>query len=594
MSNKIENIGMQPIHIRFSTNINNDKQTQILTKSMIYTPPKKDEDEDEDEDDDDNKKKKNETITEYPLFTDNIKLPINTILKLPKKFQKDLFFNPLAFKKLIGNKIENDIEVRNRNATNNLIILLSILFPISFPIKSNIRETFSENIKETVININANEDEALFSMLTDIFDQTENDYGYCDFNEPYTVTKITLINDIINDPIFSELIQNSINFQNFRSEKMKKYKKTSKEIRTIIENTINKNLSNIQNEFKNTNSDVYGSYKRIISKTSNINRDAKHPPSLMEPMLNSLIKEDKSNIDSIINTFVKLYELKQASTDLNYIPFTFTKLDGFSKLLNDSYNYYIQIETLKAISNLNIANNFFQKEKENPKSLNSVEKTIITTLKSYNIFDSFLQLIQKYKSPNRSYTNENLSKILDNSETNMDEYINLIDYINKINKEERPSDELLNNDNMKDNLQTGVMYVIETIQDNNNSKDKKEIQPLNKKSNKYYDVMINFELIKGVLTDENMSEIKCPYKNDFLIALYDKLKYAEDRNPILFYNNFNVFDLNKYIEKKKQEGGFPANITTIKKEGKKTRKRKKTRFNKSIRIANSFNKLYSY
>ena len=594
MSNKIENIGMQPIHIRFSTNINNDKQTKILTKSMIYTPPKKDEDEDENEGDDDNKKKKNETISEYPLFTDNIKLPINTILKLPKKFQKDLFFNPLAFKKLIGNKIENDIEVRNRNATNNLIILLSILFPISFPIKSNIRETFSENIKETVININANEDEALFSMLTDIFDQTENEYGYCDFNEPYTVTKITLINDIINDPIFSELIQNSISFQNFRSEKMKKYKKNSKEIRTIIENTINKNLSNIQNEFKNTNSDVYGSYKRIISKTSNINRDAKHPPSLMEPMLNSLIKEDKSNIDSIINTFVKLYELKQASTDSNYIPFTFTKLDGFSNLLNDSYNYYIQIETLKAISNLNIANNFFQKEKENPKSLNSVEKTIITTLKSYNIFDSFLQLIQKYKSPNRSYTNENLSKILDNSETNMDEYINLIDYINKINKEERPSDELLNNDNMKDNLQTGVMYVIETIEDNNNSKEKKEIQPLNKKSNKYYDVMINFELIKGVLTDENMSEIKCPYKNDFLIALYDKLKYAEDRNPILFYNNFNVFDLNKYIEKKKQEGGFPANITTIKKEGKKTRKRKKTRFNKSIRIANSFNKLYSY
>ena len=34
-----ENIGIQPIHIRFSTNMNDDK-SQIFTKSMIYKPPK--------------------------------------------------------------------------------------------------------------------------------------------------------------------------------------------------------------------------------------------------------------------------------------------------------------------------------------------------------------------------------------------------------------------------------------------------------------------------------------------------------------------------------------------------------------------------
>jgi hypothetical protein len=46
----------------------------------------------------------------------------------------------------------------------------------------------------------------------------------------------------------------------------------------------------------------------------------------------------------------------------------------------------------------------------------------------------------------------------------MDEYIKFINYINKINKEDRPKDELLNNDSMKDKLQTGVMRVLENNQ----------------------------------------------------------------------------------------------------------------------------------
>ena len=175
-----ENIGIQPIHIRFSTNINDDK-SQIFTKKMIYTPPKEDEEEDTEKE---KKEKTNnqEKTSEFPLFTDNVKLPVNTILKLPKEYQKEIFFSPLEFKKLIGNKVEKDIEVRNKNAKDNIIILLNILFPISFPIKSNIRETFSENIEDTIINLNTDENESMFSTLTDFIEQSENEYSYCNFN----------------------------------------------------------------------------------------------------------------------------------------------------------------------------------------------------------------------------------------------------------------------------------------------------------------------------------------------------------------------------------------------------------------------------
>ena len=595
-----ENIGIQPIHIRFSTNMNDDK-SQIFTKKMIYNPPKKGEEdtEKEKEEKEEKEEKSNnpEKTSDFPLFTDNVKFPVNTILKLPKEYQKEIFFSPLEFKKLIGNKVEKDIEVRNKNAKDNIIILLNILFPISFPIKSNIRETFSENIEDTIINLNTDENESMFSTLSDFIDQPENEYSYCNFNRPYTVSKVTLINDIINDSIFSELIQLSSNFQLIRQKKIDEYNKKVNELLTTIKKNIAAQFINIQNTFKDVNTPVNDTYKKIINKKSSINREAKHPPALMEPYLTSLIDEDKSNVENIINTFVKLYELKEASTDPNYIPFTFTKLKGFSDLLNDSFNYFIQKQILDSITQLNVANAYFKKEKEDSKSLTSTEKKIISTLKSFNIFDTFLKTINKFKSPTRSYTNEYLSKVLNNSGSEMDEYIKLIDYINKINKEERPKDELLNNDTMKDKLQTGIMRVLEQKQpqkteggENKEMPKKITDDPLQNTMNKFYDVMIDLELIDGVLDDNTLDDIKCPYKNEYLVENYKKLKYADQKNPILFYNNFKVFDMGKYTKKNKtskktMKGGFPANANKSEsvRNNKKTRRNRRKRQNKSIR-----------
>jgi hypothetical protein len=589
-----ENIGIQPIHIRFSTNMNDDK-SQLFTKSMIYKPPKEEKPEEQEE------SPNAENFTEYPLFTNNSKLPLNTILKLPPDAQKDLFFSPLAFKKLIGTKVENDKEVRIKNAQDNFIILLNILFPTSFPIRSNLRETFSENIQDTIVDIGIPDDN-IFSPITDIFQQRENKYAYCTFNnEPCTISKITFINDIINDPIFSELIQISTNFQIIRQKKIDEYKKKADDLFNSIKKNIASNLTTIQTAFKTEDTPVNDMYKKVINKRSNINFQAKHPPSLMEPYLKSIIDEDKSNTEDIINTFVKLYELKEVSTDPNYIPFTFTKLPGFSNLLNDSFNYYMQKQILDSITQLNIANGYLKKEKEDSKSLTSIEKKIISVLKSFNIFDTFLKTMQKFKNPNRSYTNEYLSKIINNSETEMDEYIKFIDYINKINKEERPSDEVLNNDFMKDKLQTGVMTVQDNIQPENTEKKENIQDPLRSTTKKHYDVMVNYELIKGILNDENLDDIKCPYKDEYLVELYNNLKYADQKNPVLFYNKFKVFDMAKYAknntEKKSpsMKGGYPAkgaNNNNKKKGGyPKTRRNRRRRQNKTIRSIHNSQRL---
>ena len=107
-----ESIGIQPIHIRLSTNIGGSSETK-LTKNLIYIPKEKD---NEKEDTDDSEG----STSEYPYFTDSVKFPTSKILKLSKKQQLELFFNKKTFKKVIGN-------VSNVDEDNRISILIIIL-----------------------------------------------------------------------------------------------------------------------------------------------------------------------------------------------------------------------------------------------------------------------------------------------------------------------------------------------------------------------------------------------------------------------------------------------------------------------------------
>ena len=66
---------------------------------------------------------------------------------------------------------------------------------------------------------------------------------------------------------------------------------------------------------------------------------------------------------------------------------------------------------------------------------------------------------------------------------------------------------------MIDNLKTGVMSVREKI---NDSKKDEKIDPLKQQTKLYYDCFVNFELIEGLLNDDVVELIECPYRNNFL------------------------------------------------------------------------------
>ena len=588
-----ESIGIQPIHIRFSTNSNNDS-TQILTQNMIYLPPnedKEDKEENETINTDKNKDSSNKNES-YPLFTDQARISVSKLVKLPREKQIETFFIKNDFKKLIGSSFTKDVDERNENAEHNLRTMLQIFFPTLFPIQANMTETFSEKMKNVLAapNVESNNSN-VFSLLANFMGK-ENDYGYLNIGKQYTVTKITLINDIINDQLFKNLIQPSINFQAWRNETIQKYTENSTDIMTKIKTLIQKHFNDIKSSLKKQGEDPYKDLEKIKNTNSAINREAGHPPRLLVPYFDTLLNTEITNVKTIVDMFIEFYKLNNAAPNdkPNYIPYSIKTLPGFNDLLENSIKYKIDAELLNTITNMEVAINYLTKIKEKDKISNYVDKTVAEKIKTFTHLETFVQMIKEFRSPIRFYSNKQLTTLFNDTGKNIQPFMEFIEFLRKIVIEDKPEDKLLSNTTMIDNLKTGVMSVREKI---NDSKKDEKIDPLKQQTKLYYDCFVNFELIEGLLNDDVVELIECPYRNNFLGTIYNDLKTSENKNPMLFYNNIPVFDMAKYTQKnrstkgsKKIKGGFIPRGTSLASSSPKTaskkytRKRRKNRRNK--------------
>ena len=591
-----ESIGIQSVHIRFSTNSNNDS-TQILTQNMIYLPPNEDKEDKEDKEEnetintDKNKDSSNKNES-YPLFTDQARISVSKLVKLPREKQIETFFIKNDFKKLIGSSFTKDVDERNENAEHNLRTMLQIFFPTLFPIQANMTETFSEKMKNVLAapNVESNNSN-LFSLLANFMGK-ENDYGYLNIGKQYTVTKITLINDIINDQLFKNLIQPSINFQAWRNETIQKYTENSTDIMTKIKTLIQKHFNDMKSSLKNPDEDPYKDLEKIKRTNSAINREAGHPPRLLVPHFDTLLNTEITNVKTIVDMFIEFYKLNNAAPNdkPNYIPYSIKTLPGFNDLLENSIKYKIDAELLNAITNMEVAINYLTKIKEKDKISNYVDKTVAEKIKTFTHLETFVQMIKEFRSPIRFYSNKQLTTLFNDTGKNIQPFMEFIEFLRKIVIEDKPEDKLLSNTTLIDNLKTGVMSVREKI---NDSKKDEKIDPLKQQTKLYYDCFVNFELIEGLLNDDVVELIECPYRNNFLVTIYNDLKTSENKNPLLFYNNIPVFDMAKYTQKnrstkgsKKIKGGFIPRGTSLASSSPKTaskkytRKRRKNRRNK--------------
>ncbi len=556
MSSLNESIGIRPIYIRFTTNDNPSNET-ILTRDMIYIPSENKEREENivqninDQKGVEKKTNEDEELSKYPFFTDSVRFPTPSILKLSREDQLKLFFSKTFFKQKIGHKTNVDDDVRNDNAEYNLKALLNILLPTSFPIKNNIYETFSGNIKNIIIPSDFASDSNIFEML---FSDIENKYGYLNINgRNWTVVKINLINDLINDKTFSSLIQSGSYFQKWKELKLTNYKKNVEELEKEISDIIKDKLPNIQKTLtpdptkKDAEQNEAVRARLALNKGFGNQPGVRIPTRFLTPLFNSLITT--TDMQEIITLFNKMQNLRIKSGSERkefYIPLAIMKIDGISDLLKKSSEYTLKKNIIDNLTSLKKIYEIIKNKQEDKN-----ENPAIDELLKNKELKAFLDEVIKYRPPNRNYTNKLLTETLENIDVNINNFLEFIDFINKIKIEgERPKEEILSNEQMTDRLKTGLMIVSESnIQD-----EKKDILGLN--TNFHYDCLVNFQLIDGLVNDDNLDDVKCPYRNQMLDIQYKNLKYADEKNPVLFYIDSKPFDMGKT-----QKGGRNYNKT---------------------------------
>lgn len=559
-----QHIGIRPIHIRFTTNDNPNTES-ILTRDMIYIPPKdieRDADitktmSEQKEPEQNTLSNGEEELSQYPFFTDTVRLPMATILKLSREDQIKLLFNKTFFKQKIGNKTYVDLDERNSNAEFNLKAILNILLPTSFPVKNNIYETFSGNIKGKTISTNFQSDSSIFELL---FSDEDNKYGYVNIGgKTWTVVKINLINDLINDKTFTPLIQSGIVFKTWKQNKTQEYQNDIDQLEKTILTLIKEKLPNIKNlltadpnkkdEFQ---SDIVKA-RKYLSKGSGNQPGVIVPSRYLKDQIDKLFETNDTQIIIKIFSIIEDLRIRSGIDRKDYwIPISIAKIEGFTELLKQSNEYVFKKRLIEQLNSLKKVYEIMKKKKQD-----KVEDPVLRELLDNRQLQAFLDETLKYKAPNRSYSNKLLLDILDKTDIDIDEFLDFIDYISKVNIEnERPEEILLTDEKMTERLKTGVMIV----SDKQITDDDKDVLGLN--INYHYDCLMNLQLIDGMVNDDNIEDVTCPYKEQMLNIIYNNLKYAEQKNPMLFY-----IESKPFIMASTQKGG-----RIIKKTIRKTKK----------------------
>ena len=151
----------------------------------------------------------NVSLTEHPFFTYKYRYPLSYLQRIGNyKDRINIFFNEGEFNRVMskGDYIStfNNEEELNTLMEDNIMIMLEILFPTKFPVINNLDTSFD------YVTLSSS-----YKPLS--FDKNKyNLFSYLKVNnKEYTIKKVTFYNDIINHPLYYQLIYKTYLFQDW-------------------------------------------------------------------------------------------------------------------------------------------------------------------------------------------------------------------------------------------------------------------------------------------------------------------------------------------------------------------------------------------
>jgi hypothetical protein len=376
-------IGIKQLKLRIKTSIPGKEEYIEFTSDLL------------------NIKSKGKPFAKYPFFSDTYLYPKIKLQNLTYEQVVDFFFNKDTFLKTLRNKTRKNIQEEKDSEiikTTNFELTLRLLFPTTFPLVDNI-----ENSVEYVIP-NTNK---ITLKIPDTFSilprQVKSNFSYLNIgSETYTITKTIWNNDVMNHPIYSEILQTYKEFDIWKSDASLNINNTETEVKNM-----NDILSYVFDAVQKSDEDPLFKkmYDQSKSPYTENRRYDKH--SDRQEFDNAIDEIMQKNEDSLMDD-IKKYE------------------DEYNILITDLSNGLYNITPVQLIPSVNNFMNSINEEKEKLSKNTDFDKVLI-------IFRNKLQSVIALETDkeNIDKTKNILNEIIFNMEFLYNSKKNLIEFRKK-------------------------------------------------------------------------------------------------------------------------------------------------------------------
>jgi hypothetical protein len=564
-----------------------------------------------------NSKKK---LSNYPYFTDSVLFPREKLQYLNYDEIVTFFFNKREFITML--KLQNNIytkknQINKSNFTRkdnikynsnsneiknkNFILMLELLFPTTLPLVNNIETSLSYILKDKKETIPFQEQSQNNSFLENTIPilqflplNISNKFSYLKINNNiYTITHTIWINDVMNHPIYKDILSKYHTFEKWKI----KYEinleendhKNQTEIVKYIIRVIGKNNNKLDFDkaqikyIPSSNStkiliqnynEAFHSLKKI-SNFTDINNNKKII-ELFSIITNIFYILNKSysyrslfryydKIDSI-GKRIKDYELKKDINDyILDLNFEYLNEDEDDNNYRNNKSYTIK----NKISNYFPEFNNFVKsiyEMKNRKIDNPIWKKVITKIidgeKDHN-FKSLWNNINVCYSFTEIKSEEKQNETMDYKEKNEKmERIQKLEKLQKLIKKEEQKKRILGGNNKCNNTDYKLNVGFDIIK-SSYKKDDKEYK--NDENTKIIEVYLQMDVIEGEINNENVHLFNCIYNDMYLGNMYHNLLYNSKeewniKEQLIFFSAKKILENDKKNKKNDKNQKLENNI----------------------------------
>ena len=518
---------MYTLEMQILTNYSKGKPT-LLTNNILVVPEI------------DKKEGENLALESYPFFTYKVEYPLQKLRNIINYQDRiNIFFNKTKFINFILNKGENPIlkneKQRNERMETNLLVMLEILFPTSFPVIDNIHTSYNYLKSET--SLKPFYADHLFSAG---YTSNINIDG-----QPKTVKKVILYNDIVNHPVYRELIDGTISFIDYAKETDPDFLTKSM---NELEKIYSKKKDSLPIQYTNHEISFLNQYRYSIRTINNENLQ-----NLIEHSYDNEVKKFYDFIQYLYNYYIRQYAKEELKPEFEELIKNGISSLNLKDIRNAKKEVYVMLELHPGDIN---DPNFKKCDYYDEEVTNKVEKFMQGTLNNDILLENAVSQTKSISTPTTgTNTNMNLSNPQVKNDSSPLSEAEMIEINNILLNIMRKYRDMRTGKNKNNSLLQGVNQFLEKM---------KESKPATLKYNEYLQNNRAETLVKDIIKNKFKPQ-EDKKRISLLFADIFKAWKKELNKPNKIYNEdlySKITDLNSAIESEKEKE--LNRITTIK------------------------------